>query len=541
MLTACVAQTQPCSISGGTSVSSPIFAGMVALIGEYLVAKGIQTTPSLGNINATLYGLAADNSTNGAFNPVTTASSGVYSNGAWCDAGQPTSGVPADPWPTAMQCPASGSNFLGFNSYNFDATTNYNLVTGLGSVNASHLAAAIVALAKSATTTAPLVSSQNPSSFGVAVTFTATVTTAGATAPTGNVTFYNGTTSLGTVTLVNLNATQATATFTTLSSSPLPPGMDSITAAYAGDTSNAASTSAILTQTVNPPTFTFVSTGPGSHTVLAGQMTETTTPYTFLATPTGGGTTFAGAVTFSCSFSPSDATLTNSNCAFTPASIAAGTSSPTGTTVTMTIKTTGPNTGTGSQLRRRADNRSPWLPLTLPIAGVVMLGLMRGKAGRRVSKQSAIALLSFSLVVLGFMVACGGSSSPPPPVTVTVTPSSTVSLYANEAGNAWPASATQQQFSAMVNNSTSQTVTWAVTGGSANGTITSAGLYTSPATVPNPATATVTATSSAATTPGSATVDILTPTAVGTFTVTVTATEATTAVPATPAPALVVQ
>jgi hypothetical protein len=170
--------------------------------------------------------------------------------------------------------------------------------------------------------------------------------------------------------------------------------------------------------------------------------------------------------------------------------------------------------------------------LTLPIAGVAMLGLMRGKVSRKASKHLAIALLCFSLILFGFMVACGGgSSSPPPPPapSVTVSPSATVNLYADEAGNAWPVSATQQQFSATVNNSTNQTVTWAVTGGNANGTITSSGLYTSPVTVPNPATVTVTATSTVATTPGSGTVDILTPTGNGalpaTYTVTVTATE----------------
>ena len=102
-------------------------------------------------------------------------------------------------------------------------------------------------------------------------------------------------------------------------------------------------------------------------------------------------------------------------------------------------------------------------------------------------------------------------------------------LYANEAGNSWPTRATQQQFSATVNNSSNQSVTWAVTGTSANGTITSAGVYTSPATVPSPATVTVTATSAAATTPGSGTVNLLTPTGNGLlpapYTVTVTANE----------------
>jgi hypothetical protein len=108
---------------------------------------------------------------------------------------------------------------------------------------------------------------------------------------------------------------------------------------------------------------------------------------------------------------------------------------------------------------------------------------------------------------------------------VTLSPS-TATLYANEAGNSWPASATQEQFSATVNNGSSQTVTWAVTGSDA-GTIDSAGLYTAPGTVPNPATVNVTATSALATSPGSAAVTIQAPTAVGTYSnIQVTATAA---------------
>jgi len=99
-----------------------------------------------------------------------------------------------------------------------------------------------------------------------------------------------------------------------------------------------------------------------------------------------------------------------------------------------------------------------------------------------------MAGMCVSFVLLAFLVACGGggSSPPPPPISVTVSPSTTVNLYANEAGNAWPANLTQQQFTAVVNNSTNQSVTWAVTGGAANGSIDSNGLYTAPALVPNP-------------------------------------------------------
>jgi len=81
-------------------------------------------------------------------------------------------------------------------------------------------------------------------------------------------------------------------------------------------------------------------------------------------------------------------------------------------------------------------------------------------------------------------VAGGGGSTPPP---VVVTPG-LATLFANVAGNSWPAGVTQQKFLA------NQSVTWAVTGGSANGTVDGGGLYTAPAVVPNPATVTVTAT-----------------------------------------------
>jgi hypothetical protein len=114
-----------------------------------------------------------------------------------------------------------------------------------------------------------------------------------------------------------------------------------------------------------------------------------------------------------------------------------------------------------------------------------------------------------------------------PAVGVSVSPSTLVSLYANEAGNAWPVSATQQQFTATVQNATDQNITWAVTGGNANGTIDTSGLYTAPAIVPNPANVTVTATAQAdPSKPGTGTISLLTPTILGTFpNITVNATE----------------
>ena len=90
--------------------------------------------------------------------------------------------------------------------------------------------------------TVALSSSQNPSSAGQAVRFTATVS--GVT-PTGTVTFFDGGTQLGTATLSAGTASLTTASLST--------GSHSITARYSGDTNNAASTSAALLQTVNVP------------------------------------------------------------------------------------------------------------------------------------------------------------------------------------------------------------------------------------------------------------------------------------------------
>jgi hypothetical protein len=100
---------------------------------------------------------------------------------------------------------------------------------------------------------------------------------------------------------------------------------------------------------------------------------------------------------------------------------------------------------------------------------------------------------------------------------VTVSPSS-VTLFAEEAGNTWPSGVNQQQFAA------NQAVNWVVTGGNVNGSITSTGLYTPPPLVPNPATATVTATGAGAL--GSASVTVIPATPLGAWQIVATATAA---------------
>ncbi|MGB8260914.1 MAG: Ig-like domain repeat protein [Terracidiphilus sp.] len=176
------------------------------------------------------------------------------------------------------------------------ATINPTLAPGSYSVVAvyggdandnSSTSAAYALSVVQATTSTALTSSQNPSVVGAQVTFTATVTGNGAT-PTGSVNFLDGTTVLGTGNL----STSGVATFATAT---LAAGTHSITAAYLGDTNDAKSTSAPLSQVVGK-----IDTVTG----LAPSATTTTPPQAFLiatvldANLTTPGPTPTGTVTF---------------------------------------------------------------------------------------------------------------------------------------------------------------------------------------------------------------------------------------------------
>lgn len=285
-----------------------------------------------------------------------------------------------------------------------------------------------------------------------------------------------------------------------------------------------------LTVTAQTGDFTWTDTGNTSATVLAGRSAS----YTFSAAPAGGGT-FSSGVSFACSGLPA---LTN--CVFNPATIASGASA---TAVTLAIWTCGPNlptdcqSGTGEDGRRStranwtAEGGRPYAsarPSALAfftlawvvVAGIVATGRKRRGKPRLYGGIAGICLGVglMALISCGAVAGGGGGTA-----TVTVNPG-LATLFANEAGNSWPAGATQQQFAATVNGSR-ESITWAVTGGNADGTIGGAGLYAAPALVPNPATVTVTATPATGTR-GSAFVTVAAPTAVGTSQIMVTATAA---------------
>jgi len=119
-------------------------------------------------------------------------------------------------------------------------------ITAVYGGNGNYLTSTSAALTQTvnkATSKTNLSSSSNPSTFGTAVTFTASVVAPYGGTVTGKVTFKDGTTTLGTGTVGTGNK----ATFTT---SALAKGTHSITAVYPGDIHFTASTSAVVKQTV---------------------------------------------------------------------------------------------------------------------------------------------------------------------------------------------------------------------------------------------------------------------------------------------------
>jgi hypothetical protein len=117
-------------------------------------------------------------------------------------------------------------------------TAKYN---GDSNYTASSSATLTQSVSQSGSSTA-LVSNANPSSFGQAVTFTATVQPSYSGTATGNVTFFDGGTSLGSISLSGGSAQ--------LTLSNLSLGSHSISTKYSGDSNFTASTSTSITESV---------------------------------------------------------------------------------------------------------------------------------------------------------------------------------------------------------------------------------------------------------------------------------------------------
>jgi uncharacterized protein (TIGR03437 family) len=256
-------------IIGGTSVGGPQFAGIAALLNQYLVANGFQSSPGLGNMNPGLYALAP---ATGVFHDITTGNNMVV--------------------PCTQPCTGT--------AIGYSAGVGYDRVTGLGSVDVNNLITSwhgsVVSKATASMTLSPGAGSL---AFTGATVLTAAVTGAGAT-PTGEVTFSVGNVSLGAATLAGSSNGTAVATLT-IGGIQLAAGANGITAQYNGDTTyygaTASASVTVTSPTTGPPalnnkglvngaSFTQSLAPGGVLSIFGSELASATSPAPFAPLPT---------------------------------------------------------------------------------------------------------------------------------------------------------------------------------------------------------------------------------------------------------------
>ncbi|MGO8752140.1 MAG: Ig-like domain repeat protein, partial [Thermoguttaceae bacterium] len=205
--------------TGGTSLSAPMFAGLLAIADQLRVAEGGTTLDGPSQTLPYLYQLG----------------------------------------PSCYHDITSGNITSGNGTYN--ATVGYDMATGIGTPIANvlvlQLAVYGIKTVYGITTTA-LTSSNAFSTYGQTVTFTATVTPWSGSGPTGTIQFQIDGTSVGSpVTLSGGMAAYSTT---------LTPGNHTILAIYSGDSNFSGSRSATFSEVVGKATPTFTWASPGTIT-----------------------------------------------------------------------------------------------------------------------------------------------------------------------------------------------------------------------------------------------------------------------------------
>ena len=365
--------TQDLIIGGGTSFATPIFAGMLAIVNQKENASG------LGNVNPTLYTLAANAATYAsAFHDITSGSNK-------CTAG-------------TSYCSSAGAG-------SYAAGTGYDEASGLGSVDFYNLLSVWPSGTGSAldgTTTTVAAASATPASGAQdVITVTVAPSSSAVTAvPTGTVTItVDGTVQTPTLTLSNGSATY---TFTSTTA-----GAHVILASYSGDSTfagSAGSTTVTVPASTSGGTFTLsapnISVSQGS----SGTSTVTVTSQN----------NYAGTVGFSLSTTSSS--LQTDGCyTIANATVAAGKTAT--STLTLYTSLSACNSLTGALVHRFAaagtvasSQHQPPPGRGIPLGAVAFAGLLF--LGFRRVRRHAWMLMSCLLLVavVGLATSCGSSS-----------------------------------------------------------------------------------------------------------------------------------
>jgi subtilase family serine protease len=273
---------------GGTSASTPAFAGIITLINQYVVAKGLQPKPGLGNINPALYNMAQ--TTTGVIHDITLGDN-------------------------IVPCTAAATGCTS-GTFGYKAGPGYDMVTGLGSVDAYYLAAKWNNSTALGTT---LTLSASPASISHtgSTQLTAVVSpVTGNNPPTGSVTFTAGGVPLGSSALTAAGST-STAKMTVQGTS-LPAASNTVTANYApvGNFAASSATTAVSVIASSVATTMTLTATPSSIAASASvQLTATVTAASGSTAPAGSvsfaaGNNSLGSATLTSSGTSSTATLT---------------------------------------------------------------------------------------------------------------------------------------------------------------------------------------------------------------------------------------
>ena len=359
---------QTLGVVGGTSVASPSFSGILAIIAGGTGATGF------GNVNPMLYALAASDPA--AFHDITSGDNIVP-----CNHGTP-------------DCSAHSPFELGYTTH-----AGYDQVTGLGSVDANEMANHWAS--KVATTTAIAAASPNVGA-GSNASFTATVTPAGAgygSPAGGRVQFSVDGSPSGSPVLVAPSQGAFTATFT---STTLSVGAHSVSASYGGNLAYDASSSGTVGVSVSDFT---ISANPTTASATAGNQAMSS----ITVSTTDG---FAGTISFSCA--PSN-TSVEISCGLLPGSVTLG-GGTTSQSSQLTITTTAPH----------AASASLWLGSEL-LAAMVVLALPLQRRRKGVQLAAVLFLFASSGLSCGGGGGGGGNSAsasarPAAPTSLVATP-----------------------------------------------------------------------------------------------------------------------
>lgn len=373
---------------GGTSVSSPAMAGVMALINQ-------KNGASQGNPNAALYKLAAKESYSGC-STETVGLSG--SSCAFYDIDTGTIAMPCDLG--SPNCTGSGTMFGVLSGYS--STTGYDLASGLGSLNVANLVAEF----------APAVGFSSG-------TLTFTAVPVGQSSTAQSVTLTNTGVSALTVTSVGITAANATSfTETNNCVGTIAAGstcMINVTFVPQAIGSLSASVSVTDNASGSPQSVTLAGSGAepagSSYTLSAASVSVAVGSSGSSAITATGSNGYIGPTTVtinSCTLASSPTGAINlPTCSVTSASVTFAAGMSTGSGGSVTINTTA---ATAAVRKAAADTSAPLKRWAGAGGAVLAFVVLLGVPARRKSWRSMLSLILLA-GALATLSACGGGSS----------------------------------------------------------------------------------------------------------------------------------